>query len=336
MNGELSSGLSPLVTSSNRILRADTQEPVLLRGINRSGLEYSQPTDAGFLDGAQLTADEIRQIVGAWRANVIRLPFNQDWVLHGANGHPAGEYLAALDQAVSWASALGAYTVLDLQWLDAVTAYGTTADQNGNASPNHVAPTPNPDSITLWQALAERYRDEPAVIFDLLNEPHDPLQDDPNPIWEIAPDGSAVESAARSVGPAQWVPWATRLASEIQQIRPTGIILVGGTDWAFDLRGISVDAPNIVYSAHIYPNRQQADWPKALQASDHVPILVAEWGGTDQDLDFGRNLASTLRQRGLGWAAWSWVDYPQLVEAPRAPAYAPTAFGALVRGELSA
>ena len=336
MRGELSFGLPQLVTSSNRILRADTMEPILLRGINRSGLEYSQPLDSGFLAGAQFTPEEMREIVLGWRSNVIRLPFNQEWALRGAMGHSPEEYLTALDQAISWAAALGAYTILDLHWLDAESIYGHTTDQNGVASPNHVPPTPNAESITLWKILAERYREESAVLLDLLNEPHDPLEDDLHPICAIAPSGEVAQSAGRFVRPDEWLPWAARLVAEIQRIRPKGIILVAGLDWAFDLRGIHVDAPNIVYSAHLYPNRSPANWWKALGAWEEVPILVGEWGGADRDLDFGRSLAETMRKRGLGWTAWSWVDYPQLVLSSRAPAYQPTAFGELVRNELRA
>jgi hypothetical protein len=53
MRGELSHGLPELATSGNRIIDADSGEPVLLRGVNRSGLEYTDPTAAGFLAAAQ-------------------------------------------------------------------------------------------------------------------------------------------------------------------------------------------------------------------------------------------------------------------------------------------
>ncbi len=334
MRGELSSGLPELVTASNRILRADTMTPVLLRGINRSGLEYSPPSDAGFLAGAQLTAEGMREMVLGWRANVIRLPFNQEWALRGVAGHSAEEYLAALDQVISWASGWGAYTILDLHWLDPISVYGHTKDPTGAASANHVPPLPNAGSIALWKTLAERYRDEPAVLLDLLNEPHDPLPDDPHPLYAIGPGGEPVESAGLSVGPAEWLPWASRLIAEVRRVRPTGIIVVAGTDWAFDLRGIQVEARNIVYSTHIYPNRRRKHWWKAFGAAGDVPVLVGEWGGTERDLRFGRSLAAAMRKRGLGWVAWSWVDHPRLIEPPRAPAYVPTPFGALVRDEL--
>ena len=336
MPGELSHDLPQLATRDNHVVRSDTMYPILLRGVNRSGLEYTDPSDAGFLAAAELTNAEVREIVSGWRANVIRLPFNQDWALHGRCGHSASEYLDAIDQVISWAAELGAYTILDLQWLDAETVYGYTEDGNHVKSENHVAPTPNSDSLILWNKLARRYRDEPAVLFDLLNEPHNRLADDFLPIHLIDTDGDVIDSDSDLVGPQDWSALAARLVSEVRQLRPKGLILIGGVDWAFDLRGIRVNAPNIVYSTHIYPNRKTEVWWKALGCSGEVPIFVGEWGGTERDLDFGGALANLMRRAGLSWTAWSWVDYPQLVRSPRAPDYQPTTFGHLVQNELRA
>lgn len=334
MDRELSQGLPPLITSGNRVLQSDTGQPALLRGVNRSGLEYAEPSTAGFLEAAGLTSDEIREIVVGWRSNIIRLPFNQDWALHGRSGHSAEEYLSSLDQVIAWAAALGAYTILDLQWLDAETVYGHTLDAAGNLRENHVAPLPDGDTIQLWRMLAGRYRGEPAVLFDLFNEPHDPLEDDALPIHILDPNGAVIEFDTRSVGPDEWVPWAARLVSEIRAIRPEGLILVGGTSWAFELTGIDIDAPNLLYSTHIYANRPSKTWRKAMGRASELPVFVGEWGGVTQEIDFGRKLANVLRELGLGWTAWSWTDYPHLVEPPASPAFRPTPFGELVRGEL--
>jgi hypothetical protein len=168
MHRDLSHGLPELLTRGNQVLRADSLHPILLRGVNRSGLEYSSPQDNGFLAAAQFTEDEMREMVLNWRCNVIRIPFNQSWALHDIGGYTAGDYLAEIDRVISWASALDAYTILDLQWLDSQTVYGHITDKDGRIRENHVPPTPNPESILLWKTLAERYRDEPAVIFDLL------------------------------------------------------------------------------------------------------------------------------------------------------------------------
>src|SRR5262245_5016114 len=104
MRGELSSGLPPLTTAGNRIVRADTGEPILLRGVNRSGLEYSEPDEEGFLSSAEISQAEIGAIVQDWGANIIRLPFNQDWVLRGRGAWSAEAYRTALDRVIRWAS----------------------------------------------------------------------------------------------------------------------------------------------------------------------------------------------------------------------------------------
>jgi hypothetical protein len=336
MRGELSHDLPALVTSGNRILRSDTMQPVLLRGVNRSGLEYSEPSVSGFLAAAGVTENEIREIVLNWRASVIRLPFNQEWALRGRGRFSAEDYLASLDQVISWAAELGAYTILDLQWLDPETVYGLTLDRNSQLMPNHIAPTPDADSILLWTTLAARYRDEPAVLFDLFNEPHDPLDGDFLPIHVAGLEGEIEKSGENFVGAELWTAWAGRLINEVRRIRTGGLILVEGIDWGFDLRGIHLDVPNIVYSTHIYSNRRVGHWHKAIGRAAEVPLFIGEWGGEEKDLAFGRTLADRMRRDGLGWTAWSWVDYPRLVERPGAPDYRPTAFGDLVRSELRA
>jgi hypothetical protein len=47
-------------------------------------------------------------------------------------------------------------------------------------------------------------------------------------------------------------------------------------------------------------------------------------------LIFGRQLADRIREEGLGWTAWSWVDHPQLIQPPHAPNYEHIVFGHLV------
>lgn len=189
MNRELSNSLPWLTTSGNRILSAATGTPVTLRGVNRSGLEYAGPDEQGFLSGAAISRMEIEVIVRQWRCNIIRLPFNQDFVLRGRNGRSGEEYQRALDQVIFWASSFGAYTLLDLQWLNADQIYG--------GGGNHVAPLPNFESIELWTTLAQRYKEEPAVLFDLFNEPHDRLNDDPFPLNRE--DGSTYPDSQRKV-----------------------------------------------------------------------------------------------------------------------------------------
>jgi hypothetical protein len=333
MNGELSHGLPRLITRGNQILRTDSNEAILLRGVNRSGLEYSEPGAEGFLASAAITQAEMQEIALVWRSKVVRVPFNQDWALHGRGTHPAAEYLSAMDQIVDWAATLGAYTLFDLQWLDADRVYGRLKGEL--KSPNHVAPLPNALTLDLWANLAQRYREEPAVLFDLFNEPHDPLSDDFSPLVLIDQSGNPVEGDADFVNEEEWLPWARRLVETIRQIHPDSLIFIGGVDWAFDLSRIRLDSANIVYSTHVYPNRAPDQWPKAFgNSAGNVPVFVGEWGGEDKDLEWGKDFAAFLRSTPVaGWTAWSWQDKPFLLQSPRPP-YLATAFGSLVEAEL--
>src|SRR5258708_36476686 len=113
MSSGLSRGLPWLYTTGNQIRRSDTGSPIVLRGVNRSGLEYSAPRELGFLDAAALTRPDIEEITAGWGCNIIRLPFNQDWILRGRADYSAESYRSALDQVSEWGASLGAYTLLD-------------------------------------------------------------------------------------------------------------------------------------------------------------------------------------------------------------------------------
>lgn len=323
MPTRLSHSLPPLRTSGNRIINSTTGAPILLRGVNRSGLEYSDPDEQGFLSGGSISRAEIYCITQQWHANIIRLPFNQDWVLRGRAGRTAEEYQQALDQVIFWASMFGAYTLLDLQWLDVERVYG------GNR--NFVAPLPNMQSIELWSTLARRYKDEPAVLYDLFNEPHDRLPDDPYPLNK--PDGTTYPASQMRVTMNEWQPWARALTQAIRNENPDALIFIGGTNWAYDLRGMPIDdLDNVVYSTHVYPNKG-ADWDNVFgDLSESVPVFAGELGGADTpaELDYVRRLLDYLRQKEIGFAAWSWIDQPNLITR-----YAPTAFGQLIRQTLA-
>jgi len=322
MNGNLSHNLPPLRTSGNRIINSLTGIPILLRGLNRSGLEYSDPDEQGFLSGASISRAEIQVITQNWRANIIRLPFNQDFALRGRAGRTGEEYMQALDQVIFWASMFGAYILLDLQWLDVERIYG------GNR--NFVAPLPNTESIDLWSTLARRYRDEPAVLYDLFNEPHDRLPDDPWPLNK--PDGTTYPASQMRVTMNEWQPWARAFTQAIRNENADALVFIGGTNWTYDLRGMPIDGlDNIVYSTHVYPNKG-TDWDNVFgDLSESVPVFAGELGGTDspEELEYVRRLLDYLQQKEIGFTAWSWIDQPNLITR-----YTPTAFGQLIQRSL--
>jgi hypothetical protein len=321
----LSHNLPALRTLGNRIVDCETLRPVRLRGVNRSGLEYAAPEPLGFLASAGISEYEL-DAIAAWGGNVIRLPFNQAHVLAGPSSEP---YLEALDHVITLAAERGSYTLLDLHWLDSASPRGRLS----NGEINFVPPLPNLASVSTWSQLARRYREETAVLYDLFNEPHDPLPDDTSELDRIRPDGSLFALARRRVRFRDWNAWAAQLARTVRSQNPNALIFVSGMDWGYDLRRFpSPDLPEIVYSSHVYPSKTRS-WDSAFgNLSAEAPIFVGEFGGVEEDLPWGKKLLSYLDARQIGWAGWSWSDHPHLVKS--ASAYEPTPFGALVRNSL--
>ena len=233
-----------------------------------------------FLDSVAFDEADLRRIA-AWGANVVRVPFTQDFVLRGRGAATGADYLAALDQVVTWAEACGVYTLLDLQWIDADTPHGIGQD----GSINRVPSLPDGDSIELWRILASHYRDRPSVLFDLFNEPHTPMQTDDAPLVGIRPDGGLWRLPARVVGMDEWQPWALRLIAEIRDAHPTSVIFVSGVRWAYDLRGFPLRrrsghaVEGLVYSTHVYPWTTIGLWPGRRPGAGVAPGLRPPGGG---------------------------------------------------------
>jgi endoglucanase len=312
----LSGRLPPLRASSNRIVNADTREPVRLRGINRSGLEYSSS-----LSAAGITGEELDEIVLRWGANVIRVPFNQQWALGSAT------YRSELDLLIAETAQRGAYVLLDLQWIDAVTERG----KNSDGTSNFVPALPDIDSIALWRELARSYVNEPAVLYDIFNEPHDPLPGDPTPFLGIDQSGRTFPLPKRVVTMKEWQPWAMQLVRAIRSEHPGALVFVPGVNWAYDLCGFPLPGiERVAYSTHVYPNKGK-NWDAAFGGlSDRYPVFAGEFGGAEEDVRWGQSLLEYFERHSIGWAAWSWADRPNLVGAN----FEPTSFGSLVQNAL--
>ena len=355
----LSNNLPRLATAGRAIVDAESGQPVILRGVNRSGLEYAEPAERGFLASAGISESELEHIVRVWGANVVRIPFNQDWLLNGRGRFSGTDYLEAIDRIIFWASRGGAYTLLDLQWLDADAPRGWNRD----GSCNRVAALPNAASIHVWGIIAERYRSQSAVLFDIFNEPHDPIRGETTLLDLVDDEGRIHPITTPRVGMPEWQPWARQLVRTIRESHPRSLIFVPGVRWAYDLRGMPLTVrngasevfPNVVYSTHVYPwcgrplrlkygyaraalrRDKSPSWREAFGSlARHSPVFIGEWGGGPEHVKWGESLARYARWLGIGWTAWSWSDWPRLVLDAQAQRYDETDFGRLVRLQLTA
>src|SRR5262245_38649129 len=95
-------------------------QPVVLRGVNRSGTEYACVQGWGIFDGPNPTSDDASiPPIRAWGSNAVNIGLNEDCWL-GINGVPAAyggaNYQDAIAHYVQTIEANGMYPILSLFW----------------------------------------------------------------------------------------------------------------------------------------------------------------------------------------------------------------------------
>jgi hypothetical protein len=297
--------IEPLQVEGRFLESRETRKPMILRGVNCSGMEY-RPTGCG-----GLTEAGIASLIQEYGCRILRVPFQQQWALERP------DYLEQLRTVASWVNGYGAYILFDLQWID----------ERSRGGANRVPPLPNPASVDLWRLLVGSFRENPGVLFDLFNEPHDRLPGDPFPL--LRPDGSEFPEQVR-VLPAMWQEWALHLIDAVREVHPASVLFVSGLDWGYDLRPFPLDRPNLVYSTHVYRARGTR-WREAFgQLAETCCVFAGEWGGEAADLAWGTRLADYFDDLQMGWTAWSCADHPRLFTS-----LGPTPFGRIVLDRLS-
>ncbi len=230
-------------------------QTIQLRGVNVSSSEYACSENFGLADdylAAEPAAGNTAAAIASWGANAVRIPLNEDCWLNTSlpQGDPYGgsDYQQMIENFVSDLNAHGIYAILDLHW----TAPGsqTALEQQ---------PMPDMDhSPAFWTSVATTFKSNPAVVFDLFNEPFDPTDersgDDKTAsdavtwgCWETGtkPDlvgGGATDPCVTQAYDENGKP-TTRyqiagmqtLLTDIRNTGATQPIMVGGLDYADDL-----------------------------------------------------------------------------------------------------
>lgn len=172
-------------------------KPLLLHGINVVNKSQAEGYTKN-IEPADLAT------IRGWGMNCIRLGILWDG-LERQPGKINEEYLDRIARIIGWAKAEGLYVLLDMhqdlysvKFSDGAPAWATldegkpytptavwsdayfTSEAVQTALDHFWANSPGPDGIGLqdhyaraWRRVAERFRDEPAVLgFDLMNEPY--------------------------------------------------------------------------------------------------------------------------------------------------------------------
>jgi hypothetical protein len=330
----------PLKVTGNQLLNSNNQV-VRLRGVNCASVEWSVDGDGHILKTLEVAVVE-------WHANLIRLPLSQDrWFGKAPEQRDAGAgYRALVRQLADFCSAHDAYIILDLHWSDA-GEWGRHIGQHN---------LPDKNSVAFWSDLAPVYRDNPAVLFDLYNEPNSITWDQwfqGGPITET--DEKTKEKLTYD---------AVGLPALFAAIRATGaknVIVAGGRNWAYDLGGIRPDrqivdptGQGVVYAVHPYPHKFEgfgletiAQWSARMEAfAQTFPLIVTEFGSIEKwwpfppdwnynDEKWNREMLRVLEARRWNWTAWDFhpTAGPCLISDWN---YTPTPeFGVWVRAALA-
>ncbi|MGE3818225.1 MAG: cellulase family glycosylhydrolase [Isosphaeraceae bacterium] len=289
----------PLRVVGTRVLNS-RDEPVRLRGVNVASLEWTS-------DGEGRVVETVRTAIRDWNVNHVRLPLSQDrWFGKAPERSDGGTaYRALVDEIVEICSSQGRYVILDLHW--------SNAGEWGQRIGQHVMPDRN--SLTFWTDAASRYKNHPAVIFDLYNEPHDVG-------WDVWLNGGMVtEKDPRTKRETSFE--AVGMRAMLETVRATGarnVVIVGGLDWSYDFSGIlegrQLDDPNgdgVIYANHAYPFKGDAveRWVARMEeASKKLPLIVSEFG-SDPKGGAGlsgerwvRRILKELDDHDWAWTAW--------------------------------
>jgi endoglucanase len=326
----------------NHFVNGDGQT-IRLLGVDRTSSEYGCVDGFGYNDGHFDAADAAA--IASWNANAVRIPLNEDCWL-GINGQPNSNegadpeltmlgYRESIENYVADLNADGIYAILDLHW----TAPGTQV-------PLEQQPMPDKDhSPAFWQSVASTFKSDPAVVFDVFNEPYDPTDgrsgDDTDPedkvtwnCWDTGTvDGTAGGAPCFTTAYDENDTKTSRyqvagLQELVDTIRATGAtqpVMTGGLDFANDLSQWVDHAPDdpLDQEAASFHNYMGKDcdnvgcWESEIApVAANVPVVTGEFAeddfenptcGNKTPNSFDSDYMSWADAHGVSYLAWAWI-----------------------------
>ena len=223
-------------------------------------------------------------------ANTIRIPFNyklftdEDYM--GLTCAQDG--IRILDKAVGWCRDAGVYVILDMHDCPAGQT-GDNIDDSYGYPWLFESPAAQQQFCDIWKAIAEHFRNEPAILgYELMNEPIATYFDKEyfNPMLE---------------------PLYKRAVAAIREVDPNHIILLGGpqwnscfdcfTDWTFD--------DNLMYTCHRYGGPATADAIRSFidfRDRTGLPMYMGELG--HNTMEWQKGFCEAMEANNIGWTFW--------------------------------
>ena len=340
----VTTGSAPqLHVSGNKLLNASGGQ-VILRGVNRSGTEYACVQGNGIFDGpsdqASITA------IKSWGAavNAVRVPLNEAcWNAESyVTAADAGtNYINAIKAYVSLLNSGGLVAILDLHWTD-----GTyTGPSSGCSNATATCQKPMPDAaqaIPFWTSVANTFKGNDAVVFDLFNEPYASRA-----TGSTASGWTCWLSGGTCSGISYQVAGMQSMVNAVRSAGANNVLMLGGEEYSNDLTSWLANEPtdpdhNLVASWHSYNFNtcsSQSCWTSQIApVIAQVPLVAGEIGENDCAGSYINPLTTWLDSESTGYLAWAWnADFacssgPGLITDYTGTA---TAYGAAYKAHLA-
>ncbi len=291
--------ITGLHVSGNQILNGSGQV-VRLLGVNKSGAEYSCVQGKGIFD-SPVDSTAVAAML-TWKIDAVRIPMNEDcWLaINGVNSAYAGSnYQSAIVNFVNLLNSNGIVAILDLHW----GAPGSTLA---------TAQTPMPDadhSPAFWTSVANTFKSNSSVIFDLFNEPYPDNNSDTTAGWTCWRDGGSCSGVSYTAAGMQ------SLVTAVRNTGATNIIMLGGLEYSNALSQWLTYKPtdpqnNLAASWHVYNFNvcsNSSCWDtNAAPVAAKVPLIAGEFGENDCAHSFVNSFMAWMDSHNASYLGWTW------------------------------
>ena len=303
-------GTAPQLHVSGNELVDSTGQRVVLHGVDRSGTEYMCVQGNGIFDGPHRQA-AVTAMLG-WDVNAVRVPLNEACWNGESYVNPAyagASYQNAIKAYVHLLNANGIVAILDLHWTDG--AY--TGPSAGCSSAEAVCQKPMPDAaqaIPFWTSVAQTFKGNDAVIFDLFNEPYASRATGSTASgWRCWLDGGTCPGISYQVAGMQ------SMVNAVRSTGATNVLMLGGEEYSNDLRQWLSREPadpdhDLAASWHSYNFNtcsHRSCWKyQVAPVIAQVPVIAGEIGENDCGSGYIRPLMRWLDSESTSYLGWAW------------------------------
>ncbi|MEU5279091.1 cellulose binding domain-containing protein [Streptomyces asoensis] len=313
-----------------------------LLGVNRSGGEFMCVQGRGIWDGP--VDDAAVRAIADWGVGAVRVPLNEECWLglsHIDAAYRGAAYVNAVKELVARVETHGMTPIVELHW-----TYGQyTGNSSGCPDVHAGCQKPMPDmqySPSFWTSVADTFKNDRAVVFDLFNEPYpDRATSTTAQAWQCWRDGGTCPGIGYQVAGMQDL---------VDAVRATGarnVVLAGGLAYSNDLSQWLTYRPsdptgNLAAAYHVYNFNSCANascWNSTLApVAAQVPLVAGEIGENTCSHGFVDQVMKWFDDRGLSYLGWTWNAWDCSTGPSLITAYdgTPTAYGTGLRDHLRA